>query len=303
MPKRAYTTVGLLAAGSGTFTWGFGVILFKLTTSPFLIVIFYRHLISLPLVLGAWLVTRKQRARLPWAAAGVGGVLFAAHQMANFGALRYSTAAVVTIFFSLQPILIGAVGYRVTGERTTPRFYLWALVAVGGCAILVLASAGQPHTSTVGTVLAVANLLLWSAYYLATKRARAQVETMSWLLVMLTVSAAIIGAVAVVARQPFGSPRGTEWIYITLLAIVPGTVGHLLVTWAHPHVHAAASSALVLMVPVVATAGAAIFVHERFGVGHAVGAAIAIVGAGLAMRHLPGPVTAEAAERIGEIVT
>src|SRR5437867_4354209 len=124
MPKRAYTRIGLLAAGSGTFLWGLGPVFVKLTSMPFLVLVLYRHLISLPIFVVAWLVTRDRARRLPWRAAAVGGVLFSVHQMSNFAALRYSTAAVVTIFFSLQPILVGALGGRVTGERTTRRFYL-----------------------------------------------------------------------------------------------------------------------------------------------------------------------------------
>lgn len=300
---RAYSLTGLAAAGAGTFSWGIGVILVKLTTSPFLIVSFYRHLFSLPVFLVAWAVSRDRRVKLPWTLAGAGGMMFAVHQVANFAALRHSTAAVVTIFFSLQPILVGALGRHVTGERTTTRFYLWAVVAVGGCAILVLASAGQPHATPLGTVLAVANLLAWSAYYLATKRARASVGTVPWLLVMTIVSGTCVGVVTLITRQPFGAPAGREWVYLAALGVVPGAVGHLLVTWAHPRVHAAASSVLILAVPIVATVGAAIFVHEPFGAPQVLGAVIAIGGAGLAMRHLPPPVTAEAAERFGEITT
>jgi drug/metabolite transporter (DMT)-like permease len=303
MPERAYTTGGLIAAGAGTSSWGIGVVLVKLTSSPFLIVALYRHLFSLPIFIVAWLVTRDRATKLPWAAAGVGGALFATHQMANFAALRHSTAAVVTIFFSLQPILVGALGGRVTGERTTRRFYLWAAVAVAGCAVLVLASAGQPHATPLGTFLAVANLFVWSAYYLATKRARAVVGTVPWLLVMTIVSGTIVGIVTLAARQPLGAPAGVEWVYLAALGIVPGAIGHLLVTWAHPHVHAAASSVLILAVPIVATVGAAIFAHERFGPWQAAGAAIAIAGAGVAMRHLPPPVTLEATARFGEIST
>jgi drug/metabolite transporter (DMT)-like permease len=303
MSKRAYTTGGLIAAGTGTSSWGIGVVLVKLTTSPFLIVALYRHLFSFPIFLVAWLLTRDRDTKLPWAAAGIGGVLFATHQMANFAALRHSTAAVVTIFFSLQPILVGALGGRVTGERTTKRFYVWAGVAVAGCTFLVIASAGQPHATPLGTLLAVVNLLAWSAYYLATKRARAVVGTVPWLLVMTIVSGVIVAAVTLIAREPLGPPVGRELAYLAALGILPGAIGHLLVTWAHPYVHAAASSVLILAVPIVATVGAAIFVHERFVPWEVVGAAIAIVGAGVAMRYLPPPVTAEAAVRFGEVAT
>jgi drug/metabolite transporter (DMT)-like permease len=303
MSKRAYTRIGLLAAGSGTFLWGLGPVFVKLTSMPFLVLVLYRHLISLPVFVVAWLLTRDRASRLPWRVAAVGGVLFALHQMSNFAALRYSTAAVVTIFFSLQPILVGAIGHRVTGERTTRRFYVWAGVAVAGCAFLVLASAEQPHASALGTVLAASNLFLWSAYYLATKRARATVGTVPWMLVMTIVSGSIVAVIALITRAPVGSVRSHDWLYLVLLGIFPGAVGHLLVTWAHPQVHAAASSVMILAVPIVGTLGAAIFAHEPFSAWEALGVAIAVVAASIAMRHLPAPVAVEAAEHFGEVAT
>lgn len=301
VPSRAYTPAGLLAAGGGTLAWGVGIVIIKLTVSPFLIVSFYRHAFSVPLLLAAWAIGRDRS--LPWRAAGVGGVFFAAHQVAHIGALRYSTAAVVTIFFSLQPLLVGAVGRRFTGERATVRFFVWATVAVAGCAILVLASSRQPNATALGTVLAVVNLLVWTAYYVATKRARAEVGTVPWLLVMTTVSGVIVGVAALVARQSFTSPDGRELLLLVSLAVVPGTVGHFLVTWAHPRIHAAASSVVILGVPIVAAVGAAIFVDEPFGPWHVLGAAVAITGSAVAMRHLPPTVTEEAAETYGEVAS
>jgi drug/metabolite transporter (DMT)-like permease len=299
--KRAYTPIGIAAAATGTFTWGVGIILIKLTTSPFVVASFYRHVFSVPLLLVAWVIARDKR--LPWRAASLGGLLFAAHQLAHFASLRYSTAAVVTIFFSLQPILVGAAGPRVTGESATSRFYMWSLVAIAGCAVVVLASGEQPNATPLGTFLAVINLAAWSAYYLATKRARSEYGTVPWLLVMLTVSGATIGLIGLVARQPFGAPHGHEWLYLLAVAVFPGTIGHLLVTWAQPRIHAAASSGIIIGVPIVAAVGAAIFAHEPFGPWQAVGALIALGGTVAAMRHLPPPVTEEAAERYGEVAT
>jgi drug/metabolite transporter (DMT)-like permease len=301
LSTRAYTPAGVLAAGTGTIAWGIGIVIIKLTVSPVLIVSFYRHAFSIPILLVAWMFVRDRR--VAWRAAGIGGVLFAGHQIAHIGSLRYTTAAVVTIFFSMQPILVGAFGRRVTGEQTTPRFYLWSVVAVSGCAILVLSASGQGKTTVLGNVLAVANLLIWSAYYLATKRARETVGTISWLLVMTTVSGVIIGALALITRQSFVASSGREWTYLVLLAVVPATMGHLLVTWAQPRIHAAASSAIFVGVPIVAAVGAAIFANEPFGPIEVVGAVIALGGTTAAVRYLPAPVAEEAAERYGEVAT
>lgn len=301
MKTKAYTPVGAAAAAAGTIAWGVGIVIIKLTTSPVLIVSFYRHAFSIPILLVAWAFARDRR--LEWRAAAIGGVLFAGHQIAHIGSLRFTTAAVVTIFFSMQPILVGAFGRRVTGERTTPRFYAWSVVAVIGCAILMVSASGQGKTTVLGNVLAVANLLIWSGYYLATKKARETVTTISWLLVMTTVSGAIIGFLALVTRQSFVAATGREWSYLILLAIVPATMGHLLVTWAQPRIHAAASSAIFIGVPIVAAIGAAIFANEPFGPVEALGALIALGGTAAAVRYLPAPVTDEAVERYGEVAT
>jgi drug/metabolite transporter (DMT)-like permease len=291
---RAYTPAGLAAAMGGVFTWGLGVLFIKSTVSHYLIVSFYRHAFSIPILVVAWALTKDRR--LPWRAAGFGGVLFAAHQIANFSALRYSTAAVVTILFSLQPVLVGITGRRFVGEDATVRFFAWSVVAIAGCAILVVASSGSPHATPLGTVLAVINLLAWTAYYLATKRARIGTGTIAWLLVMTIVSGTIVGALALIARQPFGAADGREWTFLLLIGLVPGTIGHLLVTWAQPRIHIAASSAVILGVPVVATIGAAIGFDEPLGLPHVIGAAIALAGAGAAMRHLPPPLAEQGAE-------
>ena len=298
---RAFTPTGLLAASIGIFAWGCGVIIIKLTDSPFLVVAFYRHVISIPILWVAWRFTKDRS--LPWRVAGIGGVLFAAHQVAHLSALRYSTAAVVTILFSLQPIIVGALGRRYVGEHTTRRFYGWSFVAIAGCAVLVVASADQPEATPLGTILSVANLLIWSAYYLATKRARADTGTIAWLLVMTIVSGACITVLMVAFAQPFVVESGRELGLLTLLAIGPATGGHFLVTWAHPRIHVAASSALNLGVPIVASIGAALFLDEPFGPWHVLGGLTALCATGMAMRNLPPPVTEEADERFGELAT
>jgi drug/metabolite transporter (DMT)-like permease len=299
--SSAFTPAGLGAASGGMLAWGIGIVLIKLTTSPFLVVAFYRHVLSLPLVWLAWRLSRDRT--LPWRTAGVGGVIFAVHQVLHFGSLRYSTAAVVTILFSLQPIVVGAAGRWVTGEQTTVRFYAWATLAIAGCAVLIAASSGQPEATPLGTLMAVLNLGAWSAYFLATKRARQTVGTTSWLLVMILTSGACVGLLAVGTRQPFGAPSGDEWLLLALIAAVPATLGHLLVTWAHPRVHAAATSLVILGVPLVASVGAAIFVGEPFGPLHMLGAAIALGSAGAALRHLPARAQHQAAETYGEVAT
>lgn len=300
-PTRSYTPSGIAAATGTAWAWAAGIMFIKLIDAPFVVASFWRHGFAVPVLVVAWIVAG--RGTLPWRAGAVGGLLFAVHQVFHFGALHHSTAAVVTILFSLQPVIVGAAGRRVTGEGTTPRFYLWAVVAAAGSALLVWASTAGAQSSPLGTALAVGNLLVFSAYYLASKRARETVTATSWLLVMTVVSGLLIGALVVVTGGSFASPRADDWLLLVALALIPGTLGHLLITWAHPRIHAAASSAVILAVPVLASIGAAVLLDEPFGPLHAAGGLVALAGAGMALRHLPPPAAAEAAETYGEVVT
>jgi drug/metabolite transporter (DMT)-like permease len=126
---------------------------------------------------------------------------------------------------------------------------------------------------------------------------------MSWLFVMTLVSGCVIAVLALLARQDLGAPRGDEWLALAGIGVIPGSIGHFLITWAHPRIHAAASSAVILGVPVLASIGAAILVDEPFGPLQAAGGLVALAAAGAALRHLPPPATVEAAETYGEIAT
>jgi drug/metabolite transporter (DMT)-like permease len=117
------------------------------------------------------------------------------------------------------------------------------------------------------------------------------------------VSGLIIGVAAVVTAQPLGAGVAAEWPTFALIALVPGTIGHLLITWAHPRIHAAASSAVTLGVPVVASLGTWALIGEAFGPWQAAGGVIALGCAAAAMRHLPSTGLAVAAERYGEVAS
>src|SRR4029077_17663934 len=127
--------------------------------------------------------------------------------------------------------------------------------------------------------------------------------TLPWLFVMTIVACACVGVVAIVTRQRFSPPHGRELGLLLALAAGPGTLGHFLVTWAQPRIHAAASSAIIIGVPIVAAIGAALFAHEPFTAPEVLGAVVALTGTVVAMRHLPPPVDVEAVTSYGEITT
>src|SRR5205085_224072 len=81
-----------------------------------------------------------------------------------------------------------------------------------------------------------------------------------------------------VAGPLFGERVTTRDVGWTLLALGLGTggIGHFLVHWAHGHAPLVLTSLLTLLIPVVAMAGAAVFLGEEVVLAQVVGAVVVL---------------------------
>ena len=75
-----------------------------------------------------------------------------------------------------------------------------------------------------------------------------------------------------------------------IVALGPGTGGHLLVTWAHRHVDVSLNAVIGVGQPVMAAAGAAIFLGEELVPLQVVGGLITIVSVVAVVRRRRTPV-------------
>jgi drug/metabolite transporter (DMT)-like permease len=72
-------------------------------------------------------------------------------------------------------------------------------------------------------------------------------------------------------------PPGHGWGWIVLLALLPGFLGHGLLTWAQPYVDLSVSSILLQGEPVGAALAGVLFLGESIGVVQALGMVLAAV--------------------------
>jgi drug/metabolite transporter (DMT)-like permease len=271
----------LLAVGLTVFIWGWSSVLIKAVAVSGLVASFYRLWLSIPLL---WLIPllRRERRRgldAAWLRGSLwGGTLFALHQALFFSSLKQTTVANVTLIGALQPTLVLLVAGRWFGEAAGARAVTWSLVALAGAALVILGAAGLPGWSPFGDALAFGNLFAFTAYFLASKRIRQGVDTTDYLIGMTTVAGGLMLAVCLVNGEALGSPQGSQWLVLMVLALLPGTLGHFLINWAHPHTSAFAVSMLLLASPVVACAAAALALGEHLGALQMVGAAVTLAG-------------------------
>lgn len=275
--------LGICAVSLTVLLWGLSGVAIKATSVSGIVTAFYRTWFAIPLLWSTMLAPSLRRGLdRDWLRASIiGGLLFCLHQVLYFSSLKLTTVANVTILGALQPVLVLLLAGRMFGETVTAASVVWSIVAFGGTALVVLGSSAAPTWSLLGDTIAAVNLFAFTAYFLVSKRIRARVGAWEYVVGMTTVSGLGMLVVAVATGQDLGSPSGADWVLLATIAIFPGTLGHALTNWAHAHVAAFVASMILLAVPVIATAGAHVFLGEPVAGLQLLGGAVVLSAVGM----------------------
>ena len=198
----------------------------------------------------------------------VGGLLFGINLVFFIFAMRRTSAANAVVIASLQPVVLLAVAGPMFGERPDRAIYGWSVVAFGGVVLAMYASDASGVATRQGDLLALIMMLLFSAYYVASKRARRTVDSANYQLALTVVAAVAVLPFALVIEG--GLALGGDWVLVVAMAVLPGT-GHLLTNYAHGHTSLTMMSLINLLFTAVAPLYAWWLVGERIGGLQAVG--------------------------------
>jgi drug/metabolite transporter (DMT)-like permease len=283
---------GVAAVSSGVLLWAASTVIVKssdVSGTTFAVCRLWVGVAALWLV---GLATGHRPTREVWRATLLPGVLFAANIALFFEALQRSTVANVTLITSIQPALVFLVAGRLFRERITSWDIGWTAASLAGIGLVVAGSASEPGWHPSGDVFALLAILIWTVFFLASKRIRTTTGTIEYFTAVLGVGAVALTPVMLVGGGSFVDPSARDWLLIVIVAIGPGTAGHLLVTWAHKHVDVSLSSVIGVAQPVLAAAGAALFLNEKLVLLQVVGGIITIVAVVsiVRRRRLPAPV-------------
>jgi drug/metabolite transporter (DMT)-like permease len=274
-PGLHATPLGLAAVAIPVLGWSFANTIVKLTPVPVLEFTFWRLWMGVAMMV---VVTAAARRRITWAivkASAPAGVLFAANLLLFFEALRHTGVADVLLIAALQPALVLVVAGRMFGEHASRKDVAWTVVSVGGVALSVVGSSSNAVWSLEGDLLAVASLLVWTAYFLLSKRVRVDVQAIEYMTTVTVVAAVVVTPVAVGAGQGLGDLRAVDWLMLALF-VVAAQGGHLLLAWAHSQVDAMVSSLVILGEPVISAVAALVVLGEPLRWLQVVGGLVAV---------------------------
>jgi drug/metabolite transporter (DMT)-like permease len=288
----AGTVQGLGASAVATVVWGLSGVFVVLTTQPALVAALERLWLGVPLV-ALLLVVSGRRLYWPvlWRSLP-GGVLLCGDIALFFSAVKLTSIADATIIGALQPVLVLFIAKPLFNEHVRLADMMWTVLALGGMAVVILGSSGaMARHGVLGDLLAAGSLCCWTAYWLISKRVRASppaptadepsspkgIGSIEYTAAVMLVAAVVMVPVTLLSREHLTVGNLQDWLWLTLLALLPGGA-HLLSNWAHRFVDISVSSVIVSVNPVIAAGAAAVVLHQSLNGWQTAGGLLAIVG-------------------------
>ena len=287
-PPVVASHIPLIVVGIVVLLFGLGPPLTKLVSAPPMVGATMRFLISTPVLIAIYVARggRVNRALLRttfWP-----GLAFGTNMLFVFATLNEVTVSVLSTVVANQPAVLLLLAGPIFGERPTLRHALWTMGGVAGAALVILGAGAEVRATFTGVLLAIGAFATFTVYWILTRIARTgtDVDPIGWMagVNLWSLVAAIPPVVMWTSWSGWREFGGRDWLWIVLIALLTGALGHVLMSWAHAYVEAARSSLYMLGMHVMAV-GLAWPIHgESLTLVQVLGGVIVLVSVAMVIR-------------------
>lgn len=277
-PIRDRENIHVIAAVTAVAAWGVGPILNVEMSVSTPSIVFYRMLLGLPVMIAMAYLNGGGLSKDILRRTSLPGVLFALSFITGFASIKLTSIANATLVTTLQPVLVLFVARKMFGERLTLQKILYSSTAMVGVLIVVMAAASSSGAHLSGDILAVINVVIWTAYFVLAKVRRVDgMHSWSFLAGVFTWAAVIVLPFGVVTSNDLGAMTGKDWWCVIGMTLGPGVIGHGLMTWSQSHVEVSLASLLGLLSPVISAVLAWFILGQHLTTLQLVGGAVVLV--------------------------
>ncbi len=270
--------LGVLAVLGMVVAFSLSSTLVKRAESPGVLVAFWR-MVTVSVVWNAllWSTGRRITMRnvrqvfLP-------GVFFGLNLAVFFAGATHNSVANAALIGSLAPFLIVPVGAWLFKEYIDPRALVFALLAFGGVALVLLSAPPGGDASLEGNVFGVLAMLLLVSYVAATKHFRQEMDVTTFMATICPIAALAVLPLALAHGDVFGM-SGTGWTYMLILTLTSGVAAQGLLVYAQKTIQIGTIGIAQVAQPALAVVWSFLLLGEV--VNHRQMAGIAIVVSGL----------------------
>jgi drug/metabolite transporter (DMT)-like permease len=230
-PGLSAKTFGVLAVLGMVVAFSLSSTLVKRAESPGVLVAFWR-MVTVSVVWNLWLWSTGRRVTLADVRqAFVPGVFFGLNLAVFFAGATHNSVANAALIGSLAPLLIVPTGAWLFKEYINPRALAFAVVALGGLALVLLSAPANGDASLEGNVFGVIAMLLLVAYVAATRHFRRDMDVATFMATICPIAAVTVLPIAIAHGDVLGMSR-TGWTFMLILTFTSGVAAQGLMVFA-----------------------------------------------------------------------
>ena len=277
LARKQIAAVPVLAVFIAVFAWGIGPLLFLAPSISINSVLFYRVLFWPPLL---YLIVRRNGAKINdklFRSVLVPGILFGVSTIFGFTAITTTSVANATIIGNISTAMVLFVAPRFLNEKISKLQVLLAFTSFAGVATIVFGAGNTGGSSLFGDSLALVNALTWTAYFISSKRRRVDgVDTWQFLFGVSVIQVFVVVPYALVTSNDILQITWRDLGFLIAMTLFSGTIGHSFMLWAQKYVDASVSSLILLLGPVISSAGAWLVYGQQISLVQVIGGAIVL---------------------------
>ena len=275
--RRQITAVPVLAVFIAVFAWGIGPLLFLAPKISMNSILFYRVLFWPPLL---YFFVRRNGSRLNKGllkSVFVPGVLFGTSTIFGFTAITSTSIANATIIGTISTAIILFAAPKYLKETVSKVQIILALTSFAGVIAIVIGAGDTGGSSLYGDFLALINAILWTFYFISSKRRRVDgVDTWQFLFGVSVIQVCVVVPYALITSNDILEISWPDLGFLIAMTLFSGTIGHSFMLWAQKYVDASLSSMILLLGPVISSAGAWLVYKQEISPTQMIGGAVVL---------------------------
>ena len=276
--RKQIIAVPVIAVFIAVFAWGIGPLLFLAPSISMNSILFYRVLFWPPLL---YLIVRRNGSSINKGllkSVFLPGVLFGTSTISGFTAITTTSIANATIIGSISTAIILFVAPKFLNETVSKTQIILALTSFAGVVVIVLGAGNTGGSSLHGDFLALINAILWTLYFISSKRRRVEgVDTWQFLFGVSVIQVCVVVPYALITSNDILEITWRDLGFLLAMTLFSGTIGHSFMLWAQKYVDASVSSMILLLGPVISSAGAWLIYKQQISLTQVLGGAVVLV--------------------------
>jgi len=159
----------------------------------------------------------------------------------------------------MNPIFVGILSVLIFKEKQNKALVFGILLSVTGSIVLTIGDGGlnglkiTDEKALIGDALALAGAVMASLYLLTGSRVRKNIDLMTYITVVYSISAVILIVTSILMELSFTGYKGESYVYMFLLAALPQLIGHTSYNWALKYLKSSMVAILTLGEPIGAS--------------------------------------------------